>query len=569
MLYVASYREPSVSVYDIEAKSLIQNIDLRYCPNSSIQKFYFNQKTNTLYFLVHGTQKENPRGCDSGGYSTIRILNGSNFEIIPKLTNSTNVHSLLFNSEKNSIYALPNFESDIIVIDDQKNIITDRISLDKTIDYENAYDEKSNQIFGHYNGTISIVDLNNPSVIQTIQIPNYEDQQIRLISGNGELFIISDKYYSGEFSSKNGFLTILNIEEEIFSEKIKVGQRPLYNIFDHELDLLYIVNSQSESISVVNTSDGHVINSVESFRFEIVSSIITLTTIIMLAIIIKNRTSNNRSWLIGGLFSVFGVYIPWSYQFFLRLESSAYIPFFNTSIPIWPFTVAFPLSFSIVYYIFLFTRFERIRYMVSEAYYFPKRMIIEIFYDDSHIGKIAFVIFAMITSFLTYEMVQHITLQEFFNSLPASEILAAITIPEKIDESPASSFFGESPLLRIFLAGIGGIWLIILRRFWNLEWNKILKFRESEPQTHTIKEPKMKFRGSRSLVVFLYFAFFFYLTILTSSTEVEEYSQDWMHSPAYYSIIHFTFFIIPTTLVLLFVERIVFNAFSREKNREI
>lgn len=98
LLYVASYREPSVSVYDIEAKSLIQNIDLRYCPNSSIQKFYFNQKTNTLYFLVHGTQKENPRGCDSGGYSTIRILNGSNFEIIPKLTNSTNVHSLLFNS---------------------------------------------------------------------------------------------------------------------------------------------------------------------------------------------------------------------------------------------------------------------------------------------------------------------------------------------------------------------------------------------------------------------------------------------------------------------------------------
>jgi YVTN family beta-propeller protein len=230
-VYVANYGTGTISVIDGKTDKHIKDIDVGDKPNS----VGVNPTTNKVYVSNEG----------SNNVSIIEeTKEKDNIKTIPLLYNSADLH---INPETNKVYVAHPNNNTISVIDGMTDKKIKEIDVGKTpirIDI----DEETNKVFVVNQGSdsVSVIDGTNNMVIKTLKIPSDKPYDVEF---NSQI----NSVYVSNVGSSSGTVNVIKYDDNNY---IHVGDKPVDIDVNPETNKTYVVNYDSDTLSIINSTNG-------------------------------------------------------------------------------------------------------------------------------------------------------------------------------------------------------------------------------------------------------------------------------------------------------------------------
>jgi YVTN family beta-propeller protein len=287
MVYVTNRYSDHISVINDTTNNIQKNITVNDGPSS----IAVNPNTNMVYVTNYG-------------FTNISIVNGSTNSIAGNVTifkpsDSSKSFSPLdlfndvaVNPNTNRIYVANTTNNSTSVIDGNTNRVVKNIVVG-AFPSSIVVDSKRNLVYvaNHYSNTISVINGTTDTVIQTFGVSG-TPQSIAVNPNTNIVYVESPDYYN--FGSSTVSLInpdlIRNLEN-----LIQVGNSPLslaVNPFNHAI---YVSNSHSNTVSVINSSIKDVVDNIAVGKFPFGVAINGITNKIYVA----NEHSNTTSVIDG------------------------------------------------------------------------------------------------------------------------------------------------------------------------------------------------------------------------------------------------------------------------------
>lgn len=547
-IYATSYTDKTIIVIDGNSHIVISKIKSVLNPNS----IEINPNTNKIY-----VESYDPGELifDRDRHSLV-VLDGKSLEIIKTIELEEDFIDIFVNPASNMIY-LP--ESSYRVVTQGNEIIenyakifvingtTDEISEVLQL---GAYIKKlavnpfTNIIYGvdSLNKKLFVINGTNNEIIKTIVFDIFPID-VSINSETNKIYITANKRSTFPFFFQNpGVVFVIDGETNEITDKILIGSGPIDIIVNPHTNLIYAVNDDYNSISVINGDNNEIVNSLSSYRFEF-GLIITLNFSLFFAyFLINSQNREHQKLSLGLLVSSFLIFFLLFFEFFI--DSFSYK--IRSLIPV---LIVIPITFSSMFFIFLLIKYEKPRFFISQIYQFPKKVIVLCQNKTLPIKKdaILFLILGLIINFLTMYMISTIPPENLFSIIPGSEFFEPIIISNGTEPGNQISFVP----LYYFLPISGPLLLFVLRQI---------------KQKDTKKTSKN--RGAKILVVYI-----FVLLIILITHEIPIAYNDFTDQlnfyerPFYYEYpLQLSYQIGIWYIIAVYVfERIIFGSFYKSR----
>jgi len=307
---------------------------------------------------------------------------------------------------------------------------------------------------------------------------------------------------------------------------ITVGNNPIGITINPSTHTIFVINDGYNSISVIDGKTGTLVNSISTFRFEIGLGMVLGFCAILGTLFLKKKSAIDHKLIIGGILCVIGIFIAWSQQFFFP-----HLEFFSEDIYdiILSILLVLPIVYSFSFILFLIVRYQKIRRTAYDVIYeIPKKKLIAVSnYDIKSLKAIQFFVLVcfLITSLVIYVSL-NLSLQSLISTIPGfNEFSNLLGIDffklsdtqvenlklnnEDFIDPAAEDLVKNFGIFTYALFAAGAVWIFLLRQVWKLERKTKLD----------------KYCGSRSLLLFLYFSFTFFIVEEVPNIEWEE--ENW------------------------------------------
>lgn len=454
--------------YDFSSNDLIET---DFSTNNL--RIWVDDKYHRL-FLIYFNQGER--------LTTIKIIEGLDYVTEEKLITTGNPQ-YIFNSIYNTFF-IYDFGTKILHEYDLKNLeeinslnMTE-FGIDSVTHAMKMSDAKHYMLMS--GGQINLINSDTLEIANTFHVTSYRDRT----------FYHLDKLYSVTSVEREPFNSIgyLQVWDPFSGEmlnEIEVGSAPNQIMADPHLNQIYVVNSGTNSISILDQNLNLIVNNT---RNSVDVSLAVFFVLIFVLVLATNILKSKRMFfgILGLILSVFGLWMFW-----LTLQKT------NTWLLL-PSVIL--LTYVVTYFILLVARHSRIRDLI---YYDMKERLIKTYYSNSKWSKnfAGIVILSWVISIPVIYLVLYSPISLVFDTLPldflnaSREIVPENSSIDNLWELFVNLFSGIGVGYAYWLLlSIGPVWILLLRLI-----------RTDEESKNDIKN-----KGSRALLLFLYLGYFIF-----------------------------------------------------------
>jgi YVTN family beta-propeller protein len=232
-IYIANSGSSSVSVIDGETDKWINDLDVFGTPisvavNPNTNKMYVaNEKSNSILIIDETNYK--------GNYLQI---------FIPSSTADLNINPIT-----NKVYASHALNNTVSIIDGISDRKIDEIDVGKKpirIDI----DKETNQVFVVNQGSdsVSVIDGIQDTLLKTLKIPSDQPYDVEFNSNINSVYVTN-------VGDSSGTVNIIKYDNDNYLNYIHVGKRPVDIDVNPETNKTYVVNSDSDTLSIINSTN--------------------------------------------------------------------------------------------------------------------------------------------------------------------------------------------------------------------------------------------------------------------------------------------------------------------------